>query len=1362
VGSVDHNSPEGLKGDPRRHAGPAVRGFFYQFWRTVNAWIDLDPEELLFVEGAEDFDIVGPNEATPVQVKDDKSSGSLTLTSANALAALRNFWKARRDNPGRTIRFQFITTAEAGTEKSGFDGQKGVEVWNLCRQSPLSACADRIEQIRRSVLNAPSLDRDLKRFLKNAFPEDIKKQVIDPFEWLCEQPPLDGIREIVIGRLLKLGENRGLTARDAEKLADRLCMKVVDAAVVKSPQRLNFIALMEELDQSVNIEIPRDAIRQSSEDSSGVFGRLVSTAIKSDGQNLPAITGAVDIFAAPVPVPNRWPRKELVQHVRAALTQGVAYVYGSAGMGKTTLVLQALDDKEHILWASLRHRPTRDIAEVCRTLMERIFGGRGRPIIVLDDLNPTGDPRILEEDLGRLATAIRNLNGELIIISYRAAGPRLASILGLSSEAQIQVSGFAKEEVCEALMIEGCVEARAKALARVVWLHTSGHPQLVAARVSVLKANNFPKPSLDDVIERPKEIKDAQAEALAVVRSILPENVRDLLYRLSLAIPPLRRSHALRIGAADPPISRTGEAFDQLVGPWLEQPIADHYQMSALVSGAAQQSLAPEEVKKLHGNIATALLAEGTLTPVEFAAVVTHAIAGEAEAQVAIASRAFLTAPKEVKQVLARSLPWVARAGVESGTHLPLSNRATRQFFRLMQWDVAGLSMPNDLQDLAKVMEAEFAPVSGRSIENLPRILYLSKLLLRWDHPIPPDKIVAYMLELWPLSRWAAENDAKLDLGAAIGPMHPGIRRPYLADLFVAALLPRVRTIGDIRILVSSLDALKDDDRRTLLNGFMTDDGELRILFNQPWLSIKKEDTAGFEEYVKILEEALSAGRRWKHRPWMRAVARTQSGVLDEMLHRRDDAERVVTVTATEIGSSPNLDDQLASIAFNHREDGKALEIWQRILPKWKSDKALHDTQPLYAARHAAMAAANLGDWKTAAKLFDQAIRRSKNFGMRPWLVGLQADHGYAIWKSGDRKRAVKIFGEVVAQLEKLPNKPESFAEYAVQKLVGHVLAALAMPDKSLPAPLPGMCSNLSPHEGIKEIPPGPSAYAWYLVYNLAKEAGDSGLTTRYAKKFQGAPFSSLRAIFKLDLLRRRLASQNLKGILELATKIALEMEMGLQRKDAPFAEPDPPGLSAQLTMRSVSTYIRPALWAAILRAKVLGRNVARLVETWRAEVDASQPYIAEEFDRFREFSLMGLHDLEIVLKNDQEPADSRLLAALLLLGRDDTSPLEALYAQAMLIGKAKDYDLLRSSAGESVDQLVRKDWRRFSHTPFLLRNPKLHVETIREACRSKSRGWSSAAEIILTARATVKLSFPESLLVTLRDMAAGVAQSRI
>ena len=204
-----------------------------------------------------------------------------------------------------------------------------------------------------------------------------------------------------------------------------------------------------------------------------------------------------------------------------------------------------------------------------------------------------------------------------------------------------------------------------------------------------------------------------------------------------------------------------------------------------------------------------------------------------------------------------------------------------------------------------------------------------------------------------------------------------------------------------------------------------------------------------------------------------------------------------------------------------------------------------------------------------------------------------------------------------------------------------------------------------------------------------------------------------------------------------------------------PPTEPDPPGLRAQVTLRSVNVYIRPALWAGILRAKVLCRNVTRLVESWRSEIDSAQPYIAEELDLCRKFSLMDVADLETILKNAQEPLESRSLAAALLLGRDDSSPLEALYAQAILVDKAKDFTVLWNSAGESFDILVRKDWQRFSDNPFLLRNPSLYVDTIRKACDSKNRGWSAAANIILVAIPTVHTKFPESLLNKLRDLAA-------
>jgi hypothetical protein len=211
---------------------------------------------------------------------------------------------------------------------------------------------------------------------------------------------------------------------------------------------------------------------------------------------------------------------------------------------------------------------------------------------------------------------------------------------------------FEEDEIAQLLITEACAANWAQALARVVWLHTGGPPQLVAARIEAVKATSFPKPTVDQILDQPKEIRDARVEALQVIRSMLPEGARDLLYRLSLAIPPLKRSHALRISEGDPPIPRAGEMFDSLVGPWLEEPLPGRYQVSALASGAGHDLLPPDEANRVHAQIATGLLAERTLSVSEFSGAIAHALTGAAEPQLTIAVRVFLTARKDLKQRL--------------------------------------------------------------------------------------------------------------------------------------------------------------------------------------------------------------------------------------------------------------------------------------------------------------------------------------------------------------------------------------------------------------------------------------------------------------------------------------------------------------------------------------------------------------------------------------------------------------------------------------------------------------------------------------------------------------------------------------
>ena len=59
----------GLASDVRRQAVDSLRGYDYQIWHTLYAWLSLAEDEFLFVEAAEDFDIVSSDSAVAVQVK---------------------------------------------------------------------------------------------------------------------------------------------------------------------------------------------------------------------------------------------------------------------------------------------------------------------------------------------------------------------------------------------------------------------------------------------------------------------------------------------------------------------------------------------------------------------------------------------------------------------------------------------------------------------------------------------------------------------------------------------------------------------------------------------------------------------------------------------------------------------------------------------------------------------------------------------------------------------------------------------------------------------------------------------------------------------------------------------------------------------------------------------------------------------------------------------------------------------------------------------------------------------------------------------------------------------------------------------
>jgi hypothetical protein len=83
----------------------------------------LRADEVLFLEGAEDFDMHSPDGLIATQVKDTAGSGTLTLRSSDAIAAINNFWRHRQNNPDNMVSLRFLTTASPGWEKGSEFGR---------------------------------------------------------------------------------------------------------------------------------------------------------------------------------------------------------------------------------------------------------------------------------------------------------------------------------------------------------------------------------------------------------------------------------------------------------------------------------------------------------------------------------------------------------------------------------------------------------------------------------------------------------------------------------------------------------------------------------------------------------------------------------------------------------------------------------------------------------------------------------------------------------------------------------------------------------------------------------------------------------------------------------------------------------------------------------------------------------------------------------------------------------------------------------------------------------------------------------------------------------------------------------------
>ena len=874
-----------LSAEPSRQAVASLAGYVFQIWHSLLEWLRLGDVEALELEGNEDIDRLCPGEATTTQVKNIDPTRSLTLRSPDVVDAVNNYWSAKGRNSGVQLRFRFLSTAEAGMEAGGpFGSSKGLDVWRATRRRAHPE-ADLLHaaQIKAFLLSLEGISVPLKGWLSAVTPDQVLSGLIGQVEWDLGTGGMPEVRRVVEEQLVLLGQPYGVLPANARRAVPGLLDQVLQKATSKSGRFLRRIDLLDAFEAITSVMVPIGSYgaataRAALLPMAAGFASITSPHL--DGSSYLVVQAAIRDGMPDLPT-TILPRPELQTRISASLANGFAHLHGSTGMGKSTMaVLVARRLEEPPLWLDLR-AATQHAPALIRAAVTGMAQERAHRSLVLDDAAFEGDSRPLQDAIAYAASAIPVLGGGLLVTSPTELPSPLRLRLRLSGACQHHMPGLDEGEVDQLLAEHGLVNEQARrSWATVVLLQTNGHPQLVDARIQTLRDRGFPRLVADDLLSGvPADVAGVRSEARKLIGD-LPERKRDLLYRLSLSSMSFKRDAALRIGRLPPPVVPAGDAFDHLVGPWIERVAGKRYRVSPLVQDAGKLAFGDDWAAETHARIADILL-HGQLDQFDLQNICVHAVLGRnptalLRLNLAVVRHAERLGPAD------GTLDLLSYIDPNEGGASLAPTPDMRAVLRIAQFAIAARHVDGERAlRAAEILDVETRIKPGHTTrERVLRFLALSMMLRHTDVALTPAFVVRSTAEL---SELQSETE---DLHDAVGEISDGTLAGLKGQadvgwLLLAFLHKRLRTASDLDALWRALDELGSVRRGVLLSPLSADPAKAQYLPDAVWLAEMRSDRPEWARLASTLRNGYGRALAWNAPGFAAVIAATAIRTLN-------------------------------------------------------------------------------------------------------------------------------------------------------------------------------------------------------------------------------------------------------------------------------------------------------------------------------------------------------------------------------------------------------------------------------------------------------------------------------------------------
>jgi tetratricopeptide (TPR) repeat protein len=1344
-----------LKGSPERQAVAAIAGFLYQIWQSVFSWITLEPSEVLYLEGAEDFDIIAPDQSIAVQVR--HTSAPITLGTAKTITAIGQFWKLREMNPGKKMSFRYLTTSEPGVESGAPFGQgvPGMDVWEQCKRNRTG-----VELICTFLLTRTDLEGELRLFLETAAPEQIYRDLIQRIAWITGQHDSQDLQNPISDILICHGEQQGVSPSAATKVRARLFEEACDT-VTRSRiedrvlRRSNFLTIFE---QATSVSVPRAELQ------------LLQTAIVSMAPSFRQIADEISFIQGPMPtnsppaVPNAaLERTDLIASVKVSLESvDVFLLSGGAGIGKTTIAAYvARYWQPRTLWMQLRGLAPESISLGLRRLTAEISRNTDKCLVVLDDLDllPISVERF-EDQLASLLLTAREKGIPILLTSQRSFPQRLIRRFSLSAHNSLRVPAMNLGEIRNFCSQNGCPASEIHLISMQILARTSGHPTLVHALVINLVQKGWHETSDAHSTANSDVLQNERAEARQLL-SKLSSTGLELLYRLTLIEDRFRKDHVLKIGEFEPSIAHPGDWFDQIVGPWVEPLAGNYFQISPLLLGEAEQIWSQAKCRVFHEAIADAVLTSAPRTIIEANTILRQAWKARSSKHLHRINAALAVADPDILQSAFGIMVWFAAISLNPGEVLFEEDQLLSGFLRSLQLRIAQQvheRLSEKVLD-AWMYEADQRP-SGQATFIERFLLAVSATILS-SAPLAPGRLFTYLATIEEAETIHADLIDDWEQQIAMAPPDgPASKATSIFENAVILAVSWYNDVDQLDDLVRALLGAPDQIRSRILRVLTRFPMGSAVLIDRFWMHESDKTVPDWNRCLTVFKQALSSFASWNEHNLVDALIRALTIIVDEYLGRAEDAlDQLRHVTAEYGRDSSLIRTARFAVLLHLGRMHDVLTVARDSIEVWASEFDALQIFDVMSLRSAAIAASQLREWRTAAEFFTHAhALAQKKEGHLALATGLRADLAVAAWYAGDAAACIQEFSTALETTEQLTaNEATKSDAFRLRKLVGSCLLWIIRPyerklSKDVCEPPPGACSKLDVAEELYKLPDSDPDMLWWMLsqidYYLDAKSGIEQVVQQRLKQSRSPILPPMLAKQRIQRLLRNGTVDNLPEELIQYFNACLEVRSTLPELQSQSPQSADVSISSCFVANDSVMGI-PLFVSALLRIAGSAESLQSTIAAWRqffvvhpeferlvGWIDLAEQQLAMDASRSEKVLIYGSADLW----------SQRMPAAINLAKLKTASAVQLLLGQAGIVQFLNTVPWF-DDVGPAVAELFADGWRGQLGFRGQFSLPYLTIPDLRGACDLPNKnGLAKISQIITAASRAVNRPLATSL----------------